>query len=359
MNIDDLSKSTGEWLRGVGPMNDVVISSRVRLARNLKERPFVIAAGADDRADVFRTLTDAFCSTGQGRESLVVDLDQTEPVDRELLVERHLISRQHAAGEGARGVTICPRETLALMINEEDHLRIQALRSGLQVESLWEEVNELDDALSGLVEFAFDKQLGYLTACPTNVGTGLRVSFMLHLPALKLTKEIERVARAARDMRLAVRGVFGEGTDTVGDLYQVSNQTTLGRSEEEIVTTFARKIVPKIVEYERAARESLARHRSSMLDDTIWRAYGILANARRISGQETLSLLSPVRMGLHMGRIDAIDPRTLNELFLFAQPAHLQKRAGRSMDEEERATARAEYLRRRLAERPPPESSRN
>jgi protein arginine kinase len=235
------------------------------------------------------------------------------------------------------------------MINEEDHLRIQSLRSGLELESLWDDVSGVEDALSGHVAFAFDRQLGYLTACPTNVGTGIRVSVMLHLPALKWTKEIERVARAARDMRLAVRGMYGEGTDAVGDLYQVSNQTTLGKSEEEIIRSFSDKIIPKIVEYERTARQALARKSAQKLDDKVWRAYGILANARRISSEETQTLLSPIRVGIHMERFNRFDIPTLNELFLRTQPAHLQKLRGESLSDDERDIARADYLRGRLA----------
>lgn len=348
MNFDKLCRGTGEWLRGVGPMSDIVISSRIRLARNLSGYPFLSAAGADDRAEIYRSISSAITSLPEADDNALVDMEETDLLDREMLVERHLISRQHALSDGVRGVTISAQETRALMINEEDHLRIQALRSGLQIDSLWEEVNDLDDALSGSLDFAFDKQLGYLTACPTNLGTGLRVSFMLHLPALKLSKEIERVARAAKDMRLAVRGVFGEGTDTIGDLYQVSNQTTLGKSEEEIVETFAKRTIPKVVEYERAARESLAKHRPHILDDTIWRSYGVLVNARRITSQETLALLSPIRMGLHMGRFNEFDAKTLNEIFLHVQDAHLQKLCGKLMDDEDRAIARADYLRKRL-----------
>lgn len=348
MNFAQLTKSTGEWLRGEGPLSDVVVSSRIRLARNLAEHPFLATASTGDRAEIYRTLADETSAQAVIPDAIVVDVDDASTIDRHILVERHLISRQHAAGEGRRGVTISPNETRALMINEEDHLRIQSLRSGLQLELLWHEVNEIDDALAERVPFAFDEQLGFLTACPTNVGTGIRVSVMLHLPALRLTKEIERVARAARDLRLAVRGSYGEGTEAVGDLYQVSNQTTLGKSEEAIIETFSRTIIPKIVEYERAARDTLVKQHTSQLDDKIWRAYGLLANARRISSGETQSLLSPIRMGIHLHRFSAFDLKTLNEIFLYTQPAHLQKRQGKVLDEDERAVMRADYLRSRL-----------
>ena len=260
---------------------------------------------------------------------MLIDIDAAEPIDCEVLVERHLISRQHAAGEGSRGVSISPSETQALMINEEDHLRI-------------------DDVLSENLAFAFDRQFGYLTACPTNVGTGIRVSVMVHLPALKLTKEIERVDRAVRDMHLAVRGMHGEGTEAIGDLYQISNQVTLGKTEEGIIAIFGEKIIPKIVEYERAARDSLAQHRPHQLDDQIWRAYGVLSNARCISSSETQGLLSPLRMGVHLGRFHELDISTVNEIFLHTQPAHLQKIHGEPLSGEQRGVVRADYIRKQL-----------
>ena len=348
MTLDDLAQLTGEWLRGVGPMSDVVISSRVRLARNLADYPFLATAGDHERAEIYRTLAERIAATPGGTDALLVDVETTDPIDRQFLVERHLISRQHAAGEGHRGVSISPSETRALMINEEDHLRIQALRSGLQLQALWEEVNEVDDALGASLPFAFDRQFGYLTACPTNVGTGIRVSVMVHLPALRLTKEVERVDRAARDLRLAVRGMYGEGTEAVGDFYQISNQTTLGITEDEILRNFGEKIIPKIVEYEWAARDSLTQHRAPQLDDKVWRAYGILCNARCMSSEETLARLSPIRMAIHLGRFDEFDIATLNEVFLHTQPAHLQKIHGGPLDGEERSVVRADYIRKRL-----------
>lgn len=350
MTLDDLARTTGEWLRGAGSMSDVVISSRVRLARNLADYPFLTSAGVTERTEIYRCIADAITSTSAGDDALLIDVDAADMLDREFLVERHLMSRQHLNGEGSRGVTISPDETRAMMINEEDHLRIQALRSGLDLDTLWHDVDAVDSTLGQRLSFAFDRTLGFLTACPTNVGTGIRVSVMLHLPALKLTKEIDRVARAARDMRLAVRGMQGEGTDVVGDLYQLSNQITLGKSETEIIEAFSKKIIPKIVEYERTARDSLARHSPHQLDDKIWRAYGLLANARRISSDETHTLLSPIRMGICMKRFPALDIPTLNELFLNTQPAHLQRLLGESLDDEQRDIVRADYLRRKLAD---------
>ena len=349
MTLDDLIRTTGAWLKGDGPDGDVVLSSRVRLARNLTDYPFLSTASATERTEIYRCVADATGAGSWDPALTLLDIDDVDVLDRRLLVERQLISRQHASAKGSRGVAVAEDESLAVMINEEDHVRIQALHSGLELEGLWERVNQADDQLSERMSFAFDHQFGYLTACPTNVGTGIRVSVLLHLPALKMAREIERVARAARDMHLAVRGLHGEGTEAIGDLYQVSNQTTLGRSETQILEDFGAWIIPKIVDYERAARDALLKNSAEALDDAIWRAHGILAGARRISGEEVRTLLSPIRLGLHTGRFDLFDLATLNELFLFTQAAHLQKRHGSKLDGDERAVTRATYIRKRIA----------
>ncbi|MEL7240426.1 MAG: ATP--guanido phosphotransferase, partial [Planctomycetota bacterium] len=234
MKLSDLTNQAGEWLRGSGPMSEVVISSRVRLARNVKGFPFLGNAPRSKRRELEKRIREAILDAELSPETLYVDLDKANERDRELLVERHLISKQHAAAEGARGVAVGQDENLSIMVNEEDHLRLQVLRSGLQLDEAWEQINAVDDTLEDELEFSFHKRFGYLTACPTNVGTGIRVSVMLHLPALKLTGEIEKVFRAAKDMKLAVRGLYGEGTEATGDFYQISNQTTLGKEEAEI-----------------------------------------------------------------------------------------------------------------------------
>ena len=348
MSVDDLTGKVGEWLRGVGPMSDIVISSRIRLARNLADYPFLLRATEDQRREIYRALTEAMSASSLDRNAFFLDIEELDDIDRQVLVERHLISQQHAEGEGCRGVAVSAAETRSLMINEEDHLRIQVLRSGLQLEPLWDEISDIDSQIEQHVNFAFDKKLGYLTACPTNVGTGLRVSVMLHLPALKMTGEIEKVLRAAKDLRLAVRGLYGEGTDAIGDFYQVSNQITLGRSEEEIIEKFSSNIIPRIVEYEQAARNALADERSVQLDDKVWRAFGILENARAMASDETMFFLSHVRMGVSMGRLTGVDVGTINELLLKIQPAHLQKMCGQALSGEERSVARAKFLRNRL-----------
>lgn len=348
MKLIDLTSRAGEWLRGGGPMQEVVISSRVRLARNLAGYPFLSRCSSVQRKEIAERIRDALLAADVAADLFYVDVEAASRLDRQLLVERHLISRQHAETTGARGVGISGSETVAVMVNEEDHLRIQVLRSGLELADSYGEIDRIDDALERRLDFAFSPRFGYLTACPTNVGTGVRLSVMLHLPALRMTGEIEKVFRAARDMRLAIRGLYGEGTEAHGDFYQVSNQTTLGRTEEAIITDFRDQIVPQIIEYEHQARRSLLANKLSAVDDRVFRALGILRSARLIGSEETMALLSHVRLGVNLGRIRDVQLQAVNELFLLAQPAHLQKIHGREMSADQRSAVRAEMLRRRL-----------
>jgi len=353
MTLRSMTSSAGEWLRGAGPHSDVVISSRVRLARNLAGFPFVNRANRRQRYEVLDLCRAQIMTKRLADQTIWVQLGDSPAIDRQLLVERHLISREHAktSADLPRGVAIGSDETFAVMVNEEDHLRIQVLRSGMQLGEAFDQINRIDDILEEKLDFAFSRRFGYLTACPTNVGTGIRVSVMMHLPALKLTGEIEKVKRAARDMHLAVRGMFGEGSEALGDLYQVSNQTTLGRTEREILADFQRSIIPQIIGYEQQARQALIRQREKQLDDKVWRAWATLTSARVIGTDETLSLLSHVRLGVHLGRLEQIDIRTVNELFLLCQPAHLQRVTGQEMTPAARRIARADLLRQRLAGR--------
>jgi protein arginine kinase len=348
MKLSDLTSHAGEWLRGSGPMSEVVISSRIRLARNIAGYPFLARCSRGQRTTIEHKTRDTILESQISTQTLYVDLEQAPQADRDLLVERHLISKPHAAAEGARGVAVGENETVSIMINEEDHLRIQVLRSGLQLEEAWEQINKIDDALEAKLDYSFHPRFGYMTACPTNVGTGIRVSVMLHLPALKLTSEIEKVFRAAKDMRLAVRGLYGEGTEATGDFYQISNQTTLGKSEEEIISDFKHQVIPKIIDYEHHARRTLLNDKTVALDDKVFRALGVLRHARLITSEDTLSMLSHLRLGVNLGRVKDIDVRTINELFLLTQPAHLQKIQGKRLDGDARRQARAEYIRARL-----------
>jgi protein arginine kinase len=349
MKLGDLTQHAGEWLRGVGPEQEVVISSRVRLARNLATRPFLSRCSSEQLDQLSEQLRDHILDRGLAENMFYVDVAAASELDRSLLVERHLISRQLAKADHPRGVAVSGNEKIAIMVNEEDHLRMQLLRSGLQLHDAIQEINRIDDALEESLDYAYHAQLGYLTACPTNVGTGLRVSVMLHLPALKMTGEIEKAFRAARDMGLTIRGLFGEGTEATGDFFQLSNQTTLGKTEEQIAEDFVDELIPKFIDYEHKARKSLAESRSIAIDDKISRALALLRSAKLMSTQETLYLLSLTRMGVNLGRIKEIDVQTINELFLLTQPAHLQKIQGHPMDGRERAETRAAIVRSRLA----------
>jgi protein arginine kinase len=348
MKLTDLTQRAGEWLRGSGPRSDIVISSRIRLARNISGYPFLVRAGRNQRQVLEKRLRDVILASQISPQILYVGLEEASEIDRQLLVERHLISRPHAAAEGARGVAINEDESVAIMVNEEDHLRLQVLRSGLQLDEAWEQITAVDDQLESKLDFAFHPRFGYLTACPTNVGTGLRVSILAHLPALKLTGEIEKVFRVAKDMRLAVRGLWGEGTEATGDLYQIGNQTTLGKSEEDILHDFQHEVIPKIIDLEHHARKVLASERSMALDDKICRALGVLRSARLLASEETLFLLSHLRMGVNLERLKGVDVRTINELFLLTQPAHLQKMQGKRLEGDARRAVRAQYIRQRL-----------
>ncbi len=356
----DSWNSPTEWLRGNGEASDVVLSSRARLARNIAGCPFVSRAS---RADRLRTLDAARAAVMAGPlapRMLWLDLHEAKILDRQILVERHLISKQLSkgrAGPGAsedpRAVAVASDERLSIMVNEEDHLRIQAIRSGLALASAYREVDEADDALARSVRMAFSPRFGFLTACPTNVGTGLRMSVMLHLPGLRLTGDIDKVKRAAADMNLAVRGFYGEGSEAVGDLYQISNQTTLGRTEAAIIATLETEILPRVIEYERLSRRELTSRRRLGLEDQVWRAHGVLASARLLTTEEAMQCLSLVRLGVLTGVLgpDICDVSRVHQMMLLVHPAHLQRALGVSLDQEQRRAARAGLVRGRLLSR--------
>ena len=372
MKLTDLSSDINEWFSGSGPLADIVISSRIRLARNLAGYKFLNRCSTDEKSEILNKLRDVLMSLDLGDKIFYVSVDKAPVLNRHFLVERHLISRHHAFGKGPRGVVIAQREFFTAMINEEDHLRIQVLRGGLQLSKCAEQINHIDDMIERKVSYAFSPRYGYLTACPTNLGTAIRVSVMLHLPALKITGQIEKFFNAAKDMNLAVRGLFGEGTEAAGDFYQISNQVTLGVSESDIITQFENSIIPEIVEYENAARSQLLSEQMDVLDDKISRAVALLRNAHLISSQEALFLLSHLRLGLNMresmgASSPAIDnlgtlskqasrankPRglsieTINRLFMLTLPAHLQLNYGKSLDATHRDALRAQIIRSAL-----------
>ena len=348
MNLDDLIGQSGEWLRGSGPESDIVISSRVRLARNLSRFPFLTRVNDTERAAIHHAIRDALARLGLAENGhCYVDLAETTELTSRFLLERHLISRELANGSGGRGVLFNRSEMLAVMVNEEDHLRIQAIRAGFEIDRAYAEISAIDDELDEQLEFAFSEDFGYLTACPTNVGTGMRASVMLHLPALVFTKQVDKVFASVTKINLAVRGFYGEGTQASGDFYQISNQITLGISEQEVLDLLGR-VVPRIVIYEREVRDHLLNKDRLSLEDRVWRALGVLKAARSISSEETMDLLSSVRLGVNLGLLSNVDIATVNELFILTQPAHLQRLEKRDLDPDERDATRAEFIRRQL-----------
>jgi len=371
MKLTNLSHDINEWFSGSGPLADIVISSRIRLARNLSGYKFLSRCSNTEKTAILEKLRDVLMTLELGDKVYYISVDKAPALSRHFLVERHLISRHLAFGKGPRGVVMAQKEFFTAMINEEDHLRIQVLKAGCQLSQCFEQINRIDDTIEQKVDYAFSPRFGYLTACPTNLGTGIRVSVMLHLPALKMTGKIEKFFNAAKDMGLAVRGLFGEGTEAVSDLYQLSNQVTLGLSEADIVRQFEKAIIPEITEFEKAARNHLLSRQPDILDDKISRAMALLQNAHLISSQEALFLLSHLRLGINMQKYmgastPAIDKlhtlcetspadktrqvsiATINRLFMLTLPAHLQLNYGKPLDPNGRDALRAKIIRSAL-----------
>jgi len=348
VQLDDLTNTSGEWLRGLGPESDIVISSRVRLARNLADFPFISRATMQDLARIEKILHERVERIAADNELLYVELSQLEKVDRQFLVERHLISREHAAKGVGSAVVMNTPQTLSVMINEEDHLRMQAICCGLQLTKVFSMINHVDTELEAVLDYAYDPDLGYLTACPTNVGTGMRASAMLHLPGLVMSEQINKIVNSVNKIGLAVRGLHGEGTEAMGNLFQVSNQTTLGETEEEIIGRLNR-VIEQILEHEQNARALLAQRKAVTLYDQIGRAYGVLSHAYAMSSKEALNFLSVLKLGVDLGVFPEACRFPVDELFIETQPAHLQKGAGtQKMSADERDSLRAAIIRAKL-----------
>ena len=338
-----------------GPRDQIVMSSRVRLARNLKKHPFPSWAKKPDRLRVLEVIQPAVETLPQLAPHFGAAMDDLSALDKQILVERHLISREHAAKGSGSGLVVNQEESLCVMINEEDHLRMQALRPGLQIKACWQAIDALDSALETKLDFAFTPELGYLTACPTNLGTGIRVSAMLHLPGLVLAEEITRIINAANKLNFAVRGLYGEGTEALGNVFQVSNQMTLGESEPQIIERIS-KALNQIIEEEENARLLLIEKKSKIVFNHIGRAYGVLANAHTITSKETMNLLSLLRLGGELGLFTKLDRSLTDEMFLLTQPAHLQQQHTEKLGAEERDILRATMLRTRLRAIPRPQA---
>jgi protein arginine kinase len=347
MNIHEFLSSPAESSKRSGPHDRIVMSSRIRLARNLKALAFPGWAKKAERIRSLETIRPAVEEVRQMSGGFSESMDNLTALDKQILVERHLISREHAAKNAGRGLVLNKEESLCVMINEEDHLRMQALRPGLQLKEAWQAVDQVDSLLEKKLPYAFSPTLGYLTACPTNLGTGIRVSAMLHLPALVLSEQINQIIQAVNKLGLAVRGLYGEGTEALGNVFQVSNQMTLGEAEAEIVERL-NKVLAQLIEHEENARGTLLESKPKMIFNHIGRAYGILANAHSISSKETMNLLSLLRLGVDLGLFPGTDRALVDELFLITQPAHLQKSFSEKLSAEERDLLRADMLRERL-----------
>ncbi|MDB6034062.1 MAG: Arginine kinase [Verrucomicrobiales bacterium] len=347
MNIHEFLTSPADSARREGPHNKIVLSSRVRLARNLKGLAFPGWAKKVERVKTLEIIRPAVESLTLMGDSFSESMDNLTVMDKNILVERHLISREHAAKSAGSGLVLNRDESLCVMINEEDHLRMQALRPGLQLKQAWGAIDQVDTKLEKKLDYAFSPDLGYLTACPTNLGTGIRVSAMLHLPGLVLAEQINQIIQAVNKLGLAVRGLYGEGTEALGNVFQVSNQMTLGEAESDIVERL-NKVLSQIIEHEENARQTLIEKKPKSVYNHIGRAYGILANAHSISSKETMNLLSLMRLGVDLGMFPDLERWQVDELFIVTQPAHLQKRFSEKLSAEERDLLRADMLRERL-----------
>jgi len=319
--------------RRKGPYDRIVMSSRVRLARNLKEAAFPGWAKKPERVRVLELIRPAVEALPDMKDAFAEAMDSLSTLDKQILVERHLISREHAAKSAGSGLVLNRDETLCVMINE--------------LRNAWAAIDQADSTLEKRLEFAFSPELGYLTACPTNIGTGIRVSAMLHLPGLVLAEQINPIIQSVNKLGLAVRGLYGEGTEALGNVFQVSNQMTLGESEAAIVERLE-KVLGQIIEHEENARGTLLEKKPKMVYNHIGRAYGILANAHSISSKETMNLLSLMRLGVDLGLFPGVDRALVDELFILTQPAHLQKQHSEKLTAEERDLLRADMVRERL-----------
>ena len=346
-DIAKLLNNKVSWLADCGPNEDIAISSRIRLARNIQGHPFPTNASHRQLNEVMKSVSAAAMNINPGHEMLYFDMAEIGDLDRQILFERRLVSRDFIADREPRALIVAPDESFGIMINEEDHIRMQTMRSGFQLQQVWEEINRIDDTLSSIIPYAFDQELGYLTSCPTNVGTGIRASVMLHLPGLVLSDQINAVIQGVGKLGLAVRGIFGEGTKNLGNLFQVSNQSTLGETEQQIIQRLG-NVSSHLSPHEKNARRGLLDSDQPFLLNHVGRAYGTLRHAYIINSEEALESLSALRLGVDLGMFSSIDLHTVNELFIIIHPAHLQKYAGKEIDSKERDVFRASMVREKL-----------
>jgi len=350
--FEEMAKSPVAWLSGEGEEALVVLSSRIRLARNVAGCRYPTTADSETRKRIIGYFDSVVTRADQLVRGQYYKATDLEALDRDFLVERHLISPAFLDGDMSKAVMIGNQERVSIMINEEDHLRIQALSSGLDPQGAFELAMKYETEIGRYLEYDYDKDFGFLTACPTNAGTGMRASILIHLPGLVLTRDIDRVISHITRSGLIVRGFYGEGSDVLGNLFQVSNQRTLGLSETDILSEISR-VAREIIEEEAKARARLTEEAADMIEDKIWRAFGILKHARVLSSDEVMNLLSAVRLGHAMKVIDCLDIALINGILLLSQPAHLQKYYGSEMDHNRRDFVRAQMVREKLRDRGP------
>lgn len=344
-----LNRAVSSWMSQEGPDSDIVLSSRIRLARNIVDYEFPTVFSNEEAQQIVNIFEQHFSQQScrsLGRFELL-KMNELQPIEKRVLVEKHLISPHLAEDCPFGACLLSENEEVSIMINEEDHIRIQCLFPGFQLTEALEMANELDDWIEWYVNYAFDEKRGYLTSCPTNVGTGLRASVMMHLPALILTQQMNRIIPAINQLGLVVRGTYGEGSEALGNIFQISNQITLGKSEEDIVEDL-KSVVQQLIAQERMAREALVKTLNIQLEDRVFRSYGILANSRVIESKEAAQCLSDVRLGIDLGYIRNISRNILNELMILTQPGFLQQYAGGALRPNERDVLRARLIRERL-----------
>lgn len=345
-----VSNPYSKWLDASGPESDVIISSRVRIARNLVGYPFPHLLGYDNADKIIYAVQSAIESPAMKEPVGELELSrmtELSPTERQILVEKHLISPDMLEHPEKRGVVLSEDEVIGIMINEEDHLRVQCLLPGLQLKECWNLANTVDDGLEQILDFAFVEEMGYLTSCPTNVGTGLRASVMLHLPALVMTQQINSILTTLSKLGLTVRGLYGEGTQATGNLFQVSNQVTLGLTEDEIIDNLI-MVAMQLVTQERAARRVLYKEQQHQIEDRVWRAYGLLKYARTINSMDTMNLLSDLRLGVDLNIIPNIPGGLVMELIVMTRPAFLNKLKGEELNPVQRDIYRATLIRDKL-----------
>jgi protein arginine kinase len=346
LNSNDL-RSSDKWLSRSGPEEHVVVSSRARYARNLPQVPFPMRARPEELSQVIGRVEDAVQKNSRFDNGYRYLLAEIKSLERNFLKENHLISVEMEKGGENRAIILSSDVTLAIMVNEEDHLRMFALEGGFQPHEVLNRLIALEEELDREMKFAFSDKYGYLTACPTNTGTGLRASVMLHLPALAMTKKLPELMKSMPQFGLTVRGFYGENSENMGDFFQISNEVTLGRNEQEIVDTLTH-VVEQIIEREEQMRRVLFDQSRVTIEDELWRAYGLLTHARVMNSQEAVQLLSKLRFGIDRGYFDKLSHNDLNKLIIDIQPGHLQYVGGGAAGVEARDTMRAELLRKRL-----------